>query len=787
MNNFNFHFSSKYSILRLNYFFYLQCMLFATYLMVFVRQYFWGANGFVAWVAASILSIIAAPIVVKNISEKSNYKSMHAHGYDINFFLIVMVPLTLLYLLRFVFPDSSWDIVNYHYINGERGLRGVPFIKGDFFYLSYSNPVSSMLTGIFRHILGHRLGTVINLLVLFWAALALNKILYKYVEISPLRYLLIITLLSFEGIIYQINNYWVDLLAIPLILEIVYLMAFVKVKNNSQYLVAALLMGMAVGLKLTNLYFILPAAIIFITQYLSKSNANLALRYSRLIIFMVFFFLPLIPYHVYIFNQTGNPIYPHFNWIFKSPYFELSKIFDETLGPANAIESFLWPLVMLFKSERLSPTPMYPLITAVGYLISLIVIGYCFVKKDKFSNEFKIICIAYFVFAFIWGVVSGDFRYVTVLELLAGVIIIIFVTVVLKEEYLRSGLLARHLIHSKYIFYTLILLCLSKIGFSLDRILKYEWAGRPTIFSNFQGYMNELQYVLRDYSLHEFLPTESKDIINQVEVWVSSSPVVSGYMVLLNPYLPYLDLHHLPKRGTGGLKKFNETIDSLGEKRYFSLIKVGTLGLSLGWSLDELTKGGFQLLQLKKLTVPYFSHSPEYNYDFMIVEVVPQKYEAEILKRISTAEINYMKSTLVQETWVNGCYSLEGLGKNSWRWCDKLASVSFKNYSNIPISISFDLNVQSGYSVNSNLYISGHSFKDTIKINDQLKNYNTSIELKAGEEYMVHFSTDAQRVNAPIDPRSLHLKFTELKYSSRPAGAKVLPTPRPKQGVNFKS
>jgi hypothetical protein len=32
------------------------------------------------------------------------------------------------------------------------------------------------------------------------------------------------------------------------------------------------------------------------------------------------FLLPLIPYTLYIYSQTGNPVFPLFNQVFHSPY-----------------------------------------------------------------------------------------------------------------------------------------------------------------------------------------------------------------------------------------------------------------------------------------------------------------------------------------------------------------------------------------------------------------------------------------------------------------------------------
>ncbi|MGI9068177.1 MAG: hypothetical protein ACR2HX_17465 [Pyrinomonadaceae bacterium] len=98
------------------------------------------------------------------------------------FWLIVALPLLLIYALKFAFPDISVDVLNQRQIQSERGLRGPPFIPGDFFPTIFPfNPASDMLTGISRHLLGYRLGTIINYLSLLYAGLVLNKLLRTFV------------------------------------------------------------------------------------------------------------------------------------------------------------------------------------------------------------------------------------------------------------------------------------------------------------------------------------------------------------------------------------------------------------------------------------------------------------------------------------------------------------------------------------------------------------------------------------------------------------------------------
>jgi hypothetical protein len=731
------------------------------YLSIYIRQYLWSFNGPAIWIISFILA--ASTIVCLSIP-RSKIKNNNK-GSNIQFFLIVVLPLCLFYLLRFPFPDNSWDIINYHFINGERAVVGYPFIRGDFFYLSYSNPVSDMLTTVFRHALGHRLGTIINLLVLIWSGLILQKILKSFIQLNFLRCIFILLLLSFEGVIYEISNYWIDLLAIPLILEITYLLAFVEHKRKSQYLFIALLMGMAVGLKLTNLYIILPSFAIALYQFIKSQNLKSLSTYFYLMACVALFVLPLFPFHSYIYWITGNPIYPHYNWIFRSPYASLNVTSDNTLGPESSFDAYFWPIVMIYKLGRLSPTPTYPFFTFIGYLASIGLFLSIVGSKIKVPFNLQILCALFVPSVFIWGFISGDFRYVTVFEILGGIILIGFGHFFFTQGPWFLSADCKTIVVSKILKFSIICLCLFKVTYSISNILKYEWAGRPTIFSNFSGYKKELTYVLNDYSLWAFLPEKTKSILELAEVWIPSSPVVSGYMVLLNSEIPYLDLHHLSMRGEVGPKVFNETVHNLGPRRYFSLINPGTLDLSLDWSLNELMKNGFIPLRIEDLVIPYFSNSSEYRYNFKIVELVPREYQSDIEGQSDTKKVDDMKSTLVQDQWISGCYALETLGENSWRWCGKSASFAFKNYANIAVYVTFNFDVQTGSEKLSNFNIKGRSITEFIKINSNNSKIHGSIKVQPGETYMIEIYSDADPVIAPADPRKLNLRINNFSYT----------------------
>ena len=735
-------------------------LLLVAYILVFLRQYFWFSNSFVvSWCVPFVFSVILS----FHIRRRFEYDAL-----NLKFLAIIGLPLLFFFLLRMAYPDFSWDIINYHFINAERAMNGYPFIKGDFFYLSYSNPASDMITGVFRHLFGHRLGTIVNLLALLWSAQILDKILTHYVRGRVLRYLIVSALLCFEGFTYQISNYWVDLLSIPIILELVYVLVFKKNKEFWDFCIIALLFGIALGLKLTNLYFLIPLALMLFVQFWANQRAAAQTKLIQLVVFTVIFFTPLVPYHAYIFALTGNPIYPHYNWYFQSDLFMTKVSFDSTLGPETRAQALIWPFVMLSNAGRLSPTLVWPLLTFIGYIASIGVILTATIFKNLTSKETKLLSVFFFLSVFIWSLVSGDFRYVYVFEAIGGVLIFSCLLDVGGRFFVnKAGTLKENRVYTICVLSAALVFCL-KFTVTLDKALRFEWAGRPTIFHNFEEYRDNLKYVFNDHSLDEFLSEQDKSLLGSPKAWGSSSPVVSGYMVLLNNRIPYLDLHHLPMRGTAGSELFQETVRDQGPVVYTSLIREGVLGHDLQNSIKDLMTQGFKPLGVQTFQLPFYSHTPSNQIELTVLETIHETHEAELAGQYSREKIEGKKASLVFVEWLEGCSGLERHLGDQWRWCADEFAVNVKNYSDIPLKVTVAFDVGSTSETASNFAVYDGQFSKAYQIYTQATPISQTIDLAAGQNLDIEFKTDAPRLDAPQDPRKLHVRLTGFGITSTP-------------------
>ena len=225
------------------------------YALVIARQYFWVIeNNLLAWTLTVALAAIGWYFYLAT-------KQFPAEKFGRSFWLLVALPLLGFYLLRAAFPDHSYDVFSYHLLHAERSLRGALYAPGDYFPTALPfNPVADTLTGISRLFLGFRLGTVINLLALVWAAQIVDKLLRPFIGRAWPRSACVLLVVLSENLLFELSTYMVDLLTLPLLLQatLLTLRADEAENRRANFIHVALLLGASAAFKLTNLAVALP-------------------------------------------------------------------------------------------------------------------------------------------------------------------------------------------------------------------------------------------------------------------------------------------------------------------------------------------------------------------------------------------------------------------------------------------------------------------------------------------------------------------------------------------------
>ncbi len=573
------------------------------YVAVFVRQYLWAVdNNTLAWGLTVLFSALlwCFHLLVKEPVEERTPRL---------FWLIVALPLFVIYAGRVVFPDLSFDVLNYRLLHAERALSGFPFLPGDFFPTPAPfNPAPDMVTGISRHILGYRLGTIINYLVMVWVGAILNKFLRPYFKNEWLRCCAVLLVVLAEHLLFEINNYMADLLALPLLLEATYLVVRSDETTSGRYdlIRIALLLGASVAFKLTNVAMVLP----IISLYAYKSFATRPrpnLNGSTILFGVAAFLAALLPFHLYIYRQTGSPVFPVYNGLFKSPYWPANSGWDGRWGPKGIGEVVAWPIFCSFQPARLAELAVYSGRISLGFIAALL----CFLLP-RIDPLIRALCFITLLSSVLWSAATGYIRYALYLELLGGVIILYLASYISANSSRLPPALRVSLVSLPWC----ILAAQSLLA--LVYVYRYEWSMRPTIFHDPRAYLAETRHLLRDRRLAEFLPSRERALLDGVGLWIESGMKTSGIEVLLNDDVPVLGTRtHEYFVNEESRKRFSSALERGGGSRMRSL----SFAEDIDSALELIASRDLRVEKITSIKIPFYSQRTQLN--MILMEVSP--------------------------------------------------------------------------------------------------------------------------------------------------------------------
>ena len=107
---------------------------------------------------------------------------------------------------------------------------------------------------------------------------------------------------------------------------------------------------------------------------------------------------------------------------------------------------------------------------------------------------------------------------------------------------------------------------------------------------------------------------------------------------------------------------------------------------------------------------------------------------------------------------------MEGTQNNNWRWCSSKGTMLITNPSDKEKKYIINATFKTGFSKMSSLKITGTLMNEDLKINQIGYNYTKEIVVPPGRN-IVNFSCDAERLNAPGDPRTIIFGVLNFKMS----------------------
>jgi hypothetical protein len=327
----------------------------------------------------------------------------------------------------FVGEDVNWDWLNYHeynvwaVINDRYGIDAMP--AG---FQTYFNPAVYFPVYYLRHLLPLPYGLMImgavhglNLLLIYFLV---RVLLRETATASAIGAAILIAAVG-PMTLSEVGTSFSDILtAIPILAGCVLILSADR-SQHGRYVLAGLLIGAAVGLKLTNAVYALGAAAAVLaasrplkaTLCLGVGGAVGALATGG-------------AWGLMLWREMGNPIFPLFNAVFQSRELVPMNIMDWQFLPRGMLDALAYPFYWLVGDNRSSEYPFRDARFAVATVLIVLGIGRSLITRvDIFTRRDTQFLLFFAVSYAAWLAVFSIQRYAIVLELLCAPLIVLLI------------------------------------------------------------------------------------------------------------------------------------------------------------------------------------------------------------------------------------------------------------------------------------------------------------------------------------------------------------------------
>ena len=192
------------------------------------------------------------------------------------------------------------------------------------------------------------------------------------------------------------------------------------ISNKLYTIFFALISGISIAIKITSVFYILP-----IYLYLLISNRK-KIKMSFFLLTSIFIISPSLIYLIDNYVQTGSILFPYYNSIFKSEFFEYYNWIDERFTINGIVNKLIWPTIIGFKYGKYGDDFEYAdIVMGISYILFVISLIISVIKKriDKITI-LQLLTVSFYIF---WIVVmKGYHRY--------GVFVIIMATLLVLSR-----------------------------------------------------------------------------------------------------------------------------------------------------------------------------------------------------------------------------------------------------------------------------------------------------------------------------------------------------------------
>lgn len=567
-----------------NYNFNIYILLYVAYILeVIICDYL----RYITKISYNTILLVMMPIMVASVICYIKKIGITKTQYNLLDFIVIFC-IVAVCIWRGIMPDMSFDTSNYHiYFQMELGRD---FIHDDFFGVRSMNAhtlaLGDRMFGVFHRLLGYRMGTMLNTCVIVVIYFQLKKLIPFLGRIFRFEvggwaasFMALLCLLT-ENIYSLMATYMIDLLSVPVILQMILMVIDIRKDDNyirGEALVLCIMAGMLVGIKMSNIVMLVPLVIIYLYKRWRKLRAMTIFGAAAV-------GLSTFALYMYIsYELTGNPVFPYFNAVFRSEWYTVEYSpndfsgFNSRFGPKGILETIFWPIYMLIYPEQTSDIPFCSGRVAVVCAVILIfgTLKFRANKQKKDVGFWEIISIVLFYYVAFVFVLGGYMRYIVVLELLGSAIALIFIGILLKEKKILHGVMS----------IGLCALFAAQVYVSGRQyfVKNYEWSWRNIhdkvrVTENFQK-------VFHDYG--SGLDTELLDDIKTLMVVDNTGSL--AYM--LKPEASIINLNVSVTNDTTYFA-LAERLETMPEEGIYSLEKWGNLNVSVfseyGFRMEDI-------------------------------------------------------------------------------------------------------------------------------------------------------------------------------------------------------
>ena len=328
----------------------------------------------------------------------------------------------------FVGEDVNWDWQNYHeynvwaVLNGRYAIDALP--AG---FQTYFNPTVYFPIYYLRHLLPLPYGLLImgavhglNLLLIYFHA---RVLLRESATTSAIGASILIAAVG-PMTLSEVGTSFSDILtALPILAGCILILS-ADGSRHGRYVLAGLLLGAAVGLKLTNVVYALGAAAavlvaarpLIATICLGLGGAIGAVATGG-------------AWSLMLWRELGNPIFPLFNAVFQSRELVPMNIMDWQFLPRGWLDALAYPFYWLVGDNRSSEYPFRDARFAIAMVLVLFGIGRSLVSNASIFTRRDIQFLLFFGVSYAaWLGLFSIQRYAIVLELLCAPLIVLLIS-----------------------------------------------------------------------------------------------------------------------------------------------------------------------------------------------------------------------------------------------------------------------------------------------------------------------------------------------------------------------